>query len=349
MQNRSSASSIVYVLVSLSFIYLSLFPSCARVSSPTGGPKDTLAPVLLSSVPIHGAKNYKGRDIALFFDERIELNQLRQNLIVSPTINIPYVHKVRRDKIIITFDEALPDSTTFTFDFGEAIQDVTEKNKTDSLRLTYSTIDYFDTAFISGVVRSLEDNNALKEVSVLLYNANDTFDLNDGKPLYFTRSNEEGHFILPYLKKGKYLMYAIDDKNKNLNYDDDEKVAFLADTLDLDTFIYDQSLQLYPYEIKDFKYFRAVDDAPHVLAKYSHEIIDYTLEFDSAYNDNLYHMIEKEQLRFFWFGDMIEDTIAVIANTKAEHESRLDTLLLAFRPRPERKSKEQFKVSAKTL
>ena len=46
---------------------------CAQIGMPTGGPKDSLAPVIVRTDPAPGATNFTGRTITFQFDEYIEL------------------------------------------------------------------------------------------------------------------------------------------------------------------------------------------------------------------------------------------------------------------------------------
>ena len=50
-----------------------LFQNCAQMASPPGGKKDTLAPKIISSIPLNKSKNFKGRKIELNFNEYIAL------------------------------------------------------------------------------------------------------------------------------------------------------------------------------------------------------------------------------------------------------------------------------------
>jgi len=61
--------------------------SCAIIIPPTGGPRDSMPPVLLQSVPADSMLNFKANKITLTFDEYVQLdNQMVQtNLVVSPT------------------------------------------------------------------------------------------------------------------------------------------------------------------------------------------------------------------------------------------------------------------------
>ncbi len=66
------------------FIILISVVSCAKRGSITGGLKDTLAPVLVSSYPENYSTNFKGNTIILNFDEYIKLKNKNKQLIISP-------------------------------------------------------------------------------------------------------------------------------------------------------------------------------------------------------------------------------------------------------------------------
>ena len=61
-----------------------LITGCANIVPPTGGPRDSLPPVLIKAEPGMNALHVTGKKIILNFDEYIELNEVRKNLIVSP-------------------------------------------------------------------------------------------------------------------------------------------------------------------------------------------------------------------------------------------------------------------------
>jgi hypothetical protein len=62
------------------------FLSCARQSSPTGGPKDTIPPKLVNAIPRNESTNFKGQQIELEFSEMIIANNPKEQLIITPTI-----------------------------------------------------------------------------------------------------------------------------------------------------------------------------------------------------------------------------------------------------------------------
>jgi hypothetical protein len=71
---------IFLVLFSLSFI------DCAKRGNPEGGPRDTIPPVIVRSIPENYSTQFKGNEIRIHFDEYIKLKNLQQQLIISPPL-----------------------------------------------------------------------------------------------------------------------------------------------------------------------------------------------------------------------------------------------------------------------
>ena len=51
-----------------------LFGSCARQSAPTGGPKDTIPPVLIKTIPPDETIGFKAKELQLLFSEDFIIN-----------------------------------------------------------------------------------------------------------------------------------------------------------------------------------------------------------------------------------------------------------------------------------
>jgi hypothetical protein len=49
-----------FFLIAALFI---LICACAKISAPTGGPRDRFPPVVVKSVPENGTKNFRGKSI----------------------------------------------------------------------------------------------------------------------------------------------------------------------------------------------------------------------------------------------------------------------------------------------
>src|SRR5436305_12102318 len=134
--------SIVYFLliICISLISLTIGSGCANIIPPTGGPKDSLPPVLVSSVPKDSTTNFNAHKIVLTFDEYVELDQnLTQDFIVSPNPeNIPLVENKLRT-VTIKLKDSLKPNTTYSLDFGNSLKDVNEGNILRNFTYVFST------------------------------------------------------------------------------------------------------------------------------------------------------------------------------------------------------------------
>mgnify|MGYP003501816173 CR=1 FL=1 len=62
-----------------------LIASCAnRGQGPQGGPRDTIPPKVLKELPINGMLAFKGKTIEVTFDEYIQLDDIQNNVLISP-------------------------------------------------------------------------------------------------------------------------------------------------------------------------------------------------------------------------------------------------------------------------
>jgi hypothetical protein len=83
---------IFFILVCGSAYSLSIFGSgCAQIGAPTGGPRDSIAPKLLSINPLNQALNFKGSRITLTY-EYVQLQNCRKIYCLTPKIipNVDY-------------------------------------------------------------------------------------------------------------------------------------------------------------------------------------------------------------------------------------------------------------------
>ena len=110
MKLRSILFSILIVhLIIISGIVSS---GCAQIGMPSGGVKDTLAPKLIRATPAVGSRNITGNKITLEFDEYIDVNDLQQNLLISPLQNRnPSIVAGPRNITLKFRDSLLPNTT----------------------------------------------------------------------------------------------------------------------------------------------------------------------------------------------------------------------------------------------
>ena len=218
----------------LPFLVYALFLlSCARQTAPTGGPKDTIPPILVKAVPYINQTNFKDKELTLTFNETVILNNPKEQLIITPDIQKKYNINVKKNEVRIVLDANLKDSTTYTFNFRDAIQDITEKNPAKNIKLAVSTGPYVDSLIIQGLIYDPLRPIPVKEATVALYES-DTFNIFKHAPVYITKTDETGLYVIENLKPGTYHVFAIDDRNRNLIVDSKtEKYGFIADPIEL--------------------------------------------------------------------------------------------------------------------
>jgi len=214
-------------------IFYLMLVACASQTTPTGGPQDEIPPVLMSSNPKNGQRNFKGKTLELNFDEDVKLKDPKEEILITPSPgkNIKFTSK--KNKIIIEPEEDWKDSTTYSLSFREGIQDLTEGNPAENLRLAFSTGNEIDSLSINGSVHETFSEKIPEKITVALYQS-DTFDIFNHTPTYFTKSDKKGKFSIQNLKAGIYYIYAFNDKNKNLKIESKtEKFGYLTNPIDV--------------------------------------------------------------------------------------------------------------------
>lgn len=250
-------ASFFFVSLLSAFICLVILTKCAQVRPVTGGPKDTIPPNLVSTNPKYETINFDGRKITLEFDEIVKVDALAKNLIVTPAVEQEdYKMKTVNNVVTLDFKEGFEENTTYTFNFGEAIKDVTESNLAANVYLAFSTGDFIDSLSISGNVNNLMTQQPGEGYIVSLYRAHDTLDIFQGKPRYLTKTREDGSFTIKNIADGPYRLYALKEENGNFNYDNEEEsYAFLPDTITInenrDGFqLYSQKINALPLRVQ---------------------------------------------------------------------------------------------------
>lgn len=209
-------------------LVIAVAAGCAQVRDPQGGPQDKTPPRLLQAIPPDGSTNFTAQRIVLRFDERVKLDRVRERVLISPPLSpAPDVVLGRSNEVHILLRSPLAPNTTYLFNIGEAVADLTESNAASGLRYVVSTGPVLDSLQISGRVVEARSGAAAAKVLVLAHAVGDTSDLARGRPAYFTRSDSAGGFVLPYLRAGAYHITALVDKNANYRYDlPNEDIAF---------------------------------------------------------------------------------------------------------------------------
>ena len=127
------------------------FTRCASVGTPTGGPKDSLPPVIVGVAPADYSTHFKSDKILIEFDEYVQLKDLQKELYTSPAMKRKPVATLRGKAVQIQIkDDSLLPNTTYAVEFGSSVSDNNEGNPLHGLRYVFSTGDEIDSLMMSG-------------------------------------------------------------------------------------------------------------------------------------------------------------------------------------------------------
>ncbi|MGH2649510.1 MAG: Ig-like domain-containing protein, partial [Ginsengibacter sp.] len=239
---------IFFIAICCTLYIVSILGSgCAQIGAPTGGPRDSIPPVLLNATPPNGSVNFKGNRITLSFDEYVQLIKAQENLLINPTPkiipNVDYKLKI----VTIKIRDTLEPNTTYRFDFGNSIADNNEGNPFRHFSYIFSTGSYIDSLEFSGNVQLAETGKKDSTLLVFLYKDLDDSAVLKHKPRYITRLDSSGNFTFHNLPGGIYNVYALKDESGQKYYNNpDELFAFSDSTVTIGDST--KSIKLFAYQ-----------------------------------------------------------------------------------------------------
>ncbi len=251
------------------FTFLSLFIVCGcakRAGGPSGGPTDSIPPVLVNASPKLNSINFDSKEIRLTFDEYVKLENVQDQLIISPPIE-KSAYEIKpltgvTKKVFLKFIDSLDVNTTYTINFGNSIKDNNEGNPLTFFNYTFSTGETIDSLYIKGNISDAFNIATDEYVSIHLYRIDSKLDdsiIFNKRPTYISNSLDSTSYILKNISEGKYLIVAIKDVDNNYFFDPFyDKIGFI-----------DSVITLPKDSIIDFKLFKEetelIWDKPHFL------------------------------------------------------------------------------------
>jgi hypothetical protein len=205
--------------------------ACARQGAPTGGPKDTTPPTVVSpgSTPNYATRFHEKR-IELKFDEWITLSEAAAQVMVSPPLVKRPEVTLNGKTVVVKFDktEQFRENTTYTINFGTAVKDLHEGNPAKDLRFVFSTGDYIDSLRSTGKVVDAFSGEPIDNIAVMLYDMLADSVVRKERPYYFSRTDKSGTFEVLNIKAGRYKAVAVEDLDQNLRWDgENERIGCL--------------------------------------------------------------------------------------------------------------------------
>lgn len=228
--------------------------SCANTTTPpSGGPKDTIPPLIKEIYPALGQTNipvHKTK-LEIQFNEYVVVKD-PQSLYLSPPLEKAAKFKIKGKGVIVYFENDLDSNKTYTLDLTNAIADNNEGNMFPGYTLVFSTGDKIDSMLVTGIVQDCNSLQPMKGATVMLYKDHADSAVFLKRPDAAIRTDEWGFFCLRNIQDTLYRMYAVIDENNNNKYEpESEKIAFI-DTLIRPVVIVNDSLpEVLKYDMKD--------------------------------------------------------------------------------------------------
>jgi len=296
------------------FLVLSLLASCASQIPPTGGPKDTTPPTVTKESPKNLSTHFHSKRISITFNEFIQLNDATSQIFFSPALVGKPTYRLHGKTLVITLPDSLRANTTYTVNLGSAVKDITEGNPILDYQYVFGTGAAIDSFRIAGKVSNALDGKTKANVLVMLYRDADDSAVAKRRPDYNARTDSSGFFILNHLAEGNYKLFALDDQDFNMMYNQPgETVAFF----DSNIFIHD-TIGYYKLSM-----FRQQAEKQSVLSAYSRQQGKAVIAFAKRTQHLLVDPLEKSlnviteinasrDTAICWVNDVQSDSIAFV-------------------------------------
>lgn len=250
------------VLVSVMFSH-----SCANTTTPpSGGPKDTIPPVITKMYPLNGSTMVPTHktQLSFTFDEYVVVKE-RQNIFLSPPQEKAPEYRIKGKSVVISFEKDLDSNRTYTLDLTNAIADNNEGNMFPGLTLAFSTGSVLDSMMLTGSVYDCNTLMPVKGATVMLYKyqgdstvVNDTLTVPADSAIFLKRpdaaakTDDWGFFCVRNIADTLYRMYAILEESPNNIYDpDNDRVAFIDSLIRPVTVVNDSLPEVIKYLMTD--------------------------------------------------------------------------------------------------
>ena len=225
-------SHFVYSLLLISFCYLLTVANsgCGQIGMPTGGPKDSIPPRLLSASPQLNSVNVTTNKITLTFDEYVDLKDAQTNVLVSPFPKKTPVVDFRLKTVTVKLKDSLLPNTTYSINFGSAIVDNNEGNPFKDFTYVFSTGNQIDSFILSGKVVLAENGKTDSTLIAMLYRSTEDSAVQKNKPDYISKLNRDGSFTFVNLPAGNFKVYALKDGDGGKTYNSKKELFAFADS-----------------------------------------------------------------------------------------------------------------------
>ncbi len=214
----------LFKIASPFLLIIALLPStlvqtgCANIVPPMGGPRDSLPPQLVKINPRDSATNFTGKKIVIEFDEFVQIDNIQENLLVSPVPKINPIVESKLRTVTVTVKDTLQPNTTYSIDFGNAIKDINEGNILKNFTYVFATGKSLDSLKLTGKVFIAETGKTDSTLIVMLHTSQDDSAVIKEKPRYIARVDKDGNYAFSNLPSGSFALFALKDEGGQRRY-----------------------------------------------------------------------------------------------------------------------------------
>ncbi len=318
------------------------FSRCAQQVPPSGGPDDLYPPMLdttkaENAIPANFSTEFNSSQITLIFDEYFQIDNPNKSVVITPPLENNPTYLIKGKKLIISLNNELRANTTYTFNFGSSIKDVTRGNKMKDFKYVFSTGTFIDSLSFTGTIHDAYSKAAMMDATVLLYEENTDSIVYQKPPVYFTKTNASGGFKMEYLKAGNYKVIALLEENDNYLFDrPTEMIGFIDSTvsitasdsipsIDLVLFLEDFKTQL----VAEKKYIHP-GKVQLLMNRPSDSISVYAVDGFQLEEEEVFYSLTGDTIEF-WLDTTEWNNSAISIGIKDIHNDFYDTINLGIR------------------
>lgn len=215
-------------------LLLLLATGCAQVGSPDGGGRDEAAPTVVWAEPAFGTVGFDATDFTLAFDEFVQLQDARRQILVSPPLGEPPRALVRGRSVRVDLGGDLLPDRTYIVQFGDAVRDLREGNVAKGLTYVFSTGSQLDSGRVAGRAVDAWTAEAMAGSRVCLFRDGLPEGILDAGrpdslravPDYVGLVDDSGRFEVRFLPEGRFGILVVQDANGNYRADAGEAVGW---------------------------------------------------------------------------------------------------------------------------
>lgn len=308
------------------------------MQSPTGGPRDTIPPKVIKETPDNLTRNFSSKEIEIQFDEFIKLSNEFTEISISPAIDVLPEFKAKKQNLQIKFSEPLEENTTYTINFGKAINDVNESNIITNYTYVFATGNQIDSLSLSGSVISSLTKEKLKDVTVFILPVSRDSLFGKKRASFFTTTDTSGNFILKNLREDRYRIYALSEPGggDRIYNGQNEQIGFLKDTLLLNKNIENILLEIFKAVPKNFSVSdRKIESDGRILLTFNKSLLKPSIDIIEPIGQNELKTAEISNTRdsaWIWLPEITFDSLKV---SVSDSGIPLDTVILRRAKRDE--------------